>query len=169
MSKYLLETGLVMVQLKKKVLFISSVGGHLTQLLQLKELFDEYDYKIVTEKTKITEKMKSEHNMSYLLYGARNYPVKYIFKFIANCLKSLFLFLQFRPDCIITTGAHTAVPMCYIGKLFGKKIIFIESFAKTSSPNLSGKLVYPIADLFIVQWESMLKYYPKAVYGGSIY
>ncbi|RBP58218.1 oligosaccharide biosynthesis protein Alg14 [Alkalibaculum bacchi] len=155
--------------MKKKVMFISSVGGHLTQLLQLKELFDEYDYKIVTEKTKITEKMRDEHDMSYLLYGARNYPVRYIFKFIANFFKSVFLFLQYRPDCIITTGAHTAVPMCYIAKLFGKKIIFIESFAKTSSPNLSGKLVYPIADLFIVQWESMLKYYPKAVYGGSIY
>lgn len=169
MSKYLLTMGSVMGQMKKKLMFISSVGGHLTQLLQLKELFDDYEYKIVTEKTKITEKMRDEHNISYLLYGARNYPIKYIFKFIINCIKSIFLFLQFRPDFVITTGAHTAVPMCYIAKIFGKKIIFIESFAKTSSPNLSGRLVYPIADLFIVQWENMLKYYPKAVYGGSIY
>ena len=153
----------------KKVLFISSVGGHLTQLLQLKPLFSEYEYKLVTEKTPITEKMKDEYNISYLCYGARNYPIKYLFKFTWNILKSLVLFLQFRPDCIITTGAHTAVPMCYIAKLFRKKVIFIESFAKTTSSNLSGRLVYPIADLFIVQWESMLKVYPKAVYGGSIY
>ena len=70
---------------------------------------------------------------------------------------------------ILTTGTHTAVPMCYIGKLFGSKIIFIESFAKRDSANLSGKMVYPIADLFMVQWESMLKVYPKAVYKGGVY
>jgi len=154
---------------KKKVLFISSVGGHLTQLLQLKQLFSEYDYKIVTEKTKITQSMEQDYAMSFLIYGARNYPIKYLFKFTYNTIKSIFLFLNYRPDYVVTTGAHTAVPMCYKAKLFGKKIIFIESFAKTSTPNLSGKLIYPIADLFIVQWKSMLDVYPKAVYGGAIY
>ena len=155
--------------MKKKVMYISSVGGHLTQLLQLKPMFSEFDYKIVTEKTEITISMKNDYNISYLKYGARNYPIKYIFKFSYNILESFLIFLNYKPDYIITTGAHTAVPMCYIGKLFGKKIIYIESFAKTKSPNLSGKIIYPIADLFIVQWESMLEIYPKAVYGGPIY
>ncbi|MFZ7133056.1 MAG: PssD/Cps14F family polysaccharide biosynthesis glycosyltransferase [Eubacteriales bacterium] len=153
----------------KKVLFISSVGGHLTQLLQLKPLFNECDYKIVTEKNKITKCMQSEYPIAYLTYGARNYPIRYLFKFAYNILKSLYIFLSYRPDYIVTTGAHTAVPMCYIAHFFHKKVIFIESFAKINSCNLSGKLVYPIADLFIVQWESMLKVYPKAIYGGSIY
>ncbi|TGB01725.1 PssD/Cps14F family polysaccharide biosynthesis glycosyltransferase [Halobacillus salinus] len=150
-------------------MLISSVGGHLTQLLQLKPLFSKYEYHLVTEKTEITKEMKHDHPVSFLTYGARNYPIKYIFKFSFNIIKSLFLFLKHRPDVIITTGAHTAVPMCYIAKLFRKKVIYIESFAKTSSPNLSGKLIYPIADLFVVQWESMKKVYPKAVNGGSIY
>lgn len=150
-------------------MYISSVGGHLTQLLQLKPMFSEYDYKIVTEKTGITMSMKKDYNIAYLKYGARNYPIKYIFKFSYNIFKSFLIFLSYKPDYIVTTGAHTAVPMCYIGKLFGKKIIYIESFAKTKTPNLSGKIIYPIADLFIVQWESMLEIYPKAVYGGPIY
>ncbi|MDA3130930.1 PssD/Cps14F family polysaccharide biosynthesis glycosyltransferase [Aliibacillus thermotolerans] len=154
---------------RKKVLFISSVGGHLTQLMQLKPLFQKYDYYLVTEKTAVTIPMKKEHPMSFLVYGARNYPVSYLFKFSFNCLKSLFIFIKERPDVVVTTGVHTAVPMCYIAKLFRKKVVFIESFAKTSSPTLSGRLVYPIADLFIVQWKSMLDVYPKAVYGGSIY
>ena len=59
--------------------------------------------------------------------------------------------------------------MCYIGKLFGSKIIFIETFANRNSKTLSGRLVYPIANLFIVQWENMLKLYPKAILGGWIY
>ncbi|WP_017726211.1 PssD/Cps14F family polysaccharide biosynthesis glycosyltransferase [Halalkalibacterium ligniniphilum] len=154
---------------RKKVLFISSIGGHLTQLLQLKPLFETYDYHIVTEKSSITEEMKNEHPVSLLIYGARNYLFSYLFKFSFNCLKSLWIFLRERPDVVVTTGAHTAVPMCYIAKLFGRKVIFIESFAKTTTPTLSGRMVYPIADLFIVQWESMKKVYPKAVYGGSIY
>ena len=59
--------------------------------------------------------------------------------------------------------------MCYIGKIFGSKIIFIETFANRNSKTLSGRLVYPIADLFLVQWEEMLKLYPKAKLGGWIY
>lgn len=158
-----------MKEKKKKVLFISSLGGHLTQLLQLKPLFDKYDYHIITEKSIITEELSKEYPMSFLVYGARNYPVRYLFKFSVNVLKSLYFFFKVRPDVIVTTGAHTSVPMCYIAKLFGKKVIFIESFAKTNTPTLSGRMVYPIADLFIVQWEAMKKHYPKAVYGGSIY
>ncbi|MBM7703976.1 PssD/Cps14F family polysaccharide biosynthesis glycosyltransferase [Metabacillus iocasae] len=154
---------------KKKVLFIASLGGHLTQLLQLKPLFSEYDYHIVTEKSVITEALKKEYNMSFLVYGARNYLFRYLFKFTYNTIKSLYYFLRERPDVVITTGAHTAVPMCYIAKLFGKKVVFIESFAKTTTPTISGRMVYPIADLFIVQWESMKVHYPKAVHGGSIY
>ncbi|MFC4386542.1 PssD/Cps14F family polysaccharide biosynthesis glycosyltransferase [Gracilibacillus marinus] len=154
---------------KKKLLLISSIGGHLTQLLQLEPLFSNYDYHIVTESSYITKEMKKQHPMSFLVYGGRNYPIKYLFKFSFNIIKSLFIFLKEKPDVIITTGAHTAVPMCYIAKLFRKKVIYIESFAKSSSPNLSGKLIYPIADLFIVQWESMKQFYPKAVYGGTIY
>jgi len=153
----------------KKILYISSVGGHLTQLMQLKPLMEKYDYHIVTEKTDITRAMRNDHNVSYLVYGARNYLIRYLFKFSFNIIKSFFIFLKVRPDVIISTGAHTAVPMCYIAKLFRKKVIFIESIAKTKSPNLSGKLIYPIADLFIVQWESMLEVYPNAVYGGTLY
>ncbi|AKO94733.1 MULTISPECIES: PssD/Cps14F family polysaccharide biosynthesis glycosyltransferase [Priestia] len=154
---------------QKKVLFIASVGGHLTQLLQLKPLFQKYDYHIITERSVITEALQKEYKMSFLVYGARNYLFRYLFKFTYNCFKSLYLFLREKPDVIVTTGAHTAVPMCYIAKLFGKKVIFIESFAKTTTPTISGRLVYPIADLFIVQWETMKVHYPKAVHGGSIY
>ena len=56
--------------------------------------------------------------------------------------------------------------MCYLGKIFGSKIIYIETFANRNKKTATGRLIYPIADL---QWEEMLKLYPKAIYGGSIY
>ena len=65
----------------KRVMFISSVGGHLTQLLELKSIFKDYNYVLVTEKTEVTKDMKSKYNMNYLLYGSREYLLSYIFKF----------------------------------------------------------------------------------------
>ena len=38
---------------KKKVLSISSTGGHLEELTQLKSMFDKYDYYIVISKKSI--------------------------------------------------------------------------------------------------------------------
>ena len=154
-----------------KVLFISSTGGHLSELLQLNDLFKKYDYHIITEKTKQTISLKDKYKnkIDYLVYGTKDHPFTYLFKFPFNVIKSFILYLKIKPKVIITTGAHTSVPMCYIGKLFGSKVIFIETFANYNTKTISGCLVYPIADLFIVQWEEMLKLYPKAKYGGWIY
>lgn len=154
----------------KKVLFISSTGGHLNELLQLKPIFEKYNSYIVTEKTKTNKDLKNEYkNVSYLLYGTKHKPIRYIFIAIFNIIKSLILFIKIRPNVIITTGAHTAVPICLIGKLFKKKIIYIETFANIHTKTLTGKIIYPIADLFVVQWESMLELYPKAEYWGWIF
>lgn len=153
----------------KKVMFISSVGGHLTQLLELKRIFEDYDYVLVTEKTDVTKNMTNKYKMSFLKYGSRKYIFKYIFIAIFNIIKSIGIFIKYRPQVIVTTGTHTAVPMCYLGWLFRKKVIYIESYAKRTSPTLTGRLVYPIATKFVVQWESMLEYYPNAEWWGGIY
>lgn len=70
---------------------------------------------------------------------------------------------------MITTGVLAMVPMAFWVKLTGGKLIYLESFAKVTSKTLSGKILYRIADRFYVQWEEMLKLYPKAIYKGGIY
>ena len=57
----------------------------------------------------------------------------------------------------------------YIAKIFRSKIVYIETLANSKTKTATGRLIYPIADLFIVQWEEMLKLYPKAKFGGWIY
>lgn len=154
----------------KKVLFISSTGGHLSELLQLKPLFKKYNSYLITEKTKSTVGLKQKFDkVNYLVYGTKDHKFSYIFKFSYNIIKSFVLYIKIRPEVIITTGTHTAVPICYIGRLLGSKIIFIETFANSKTKTLSGKLIYPIANTFVVQWESMLELYPKAIYAGWIY
>lgn len=155
----------------EKALFISSTGGHLTELLKLNELFDKFDSYIITEKqfNNMYLKEKYKGKVFYLIYGTKDHKLSYPFKFLVNIFKSLFFFIKIRPKYIITTGTHTAVPMCYIGKIFRRKIIFIETFANSETKTLSGKMVYPIADLFVVQHKSMLKLYPKAKYFGGVF
>lgn len=156
---------------KKRVLFISSTGGHLSELMQLSPLFEKYDYHIITEKDKVNEKLKEKYGdkLDFLPYGTRAKLFTYIFKYIYLCIKTVYLYSKIRPKVIVTTGTHTAGPMCILGKIFGSKIIYIETFANINKKTATGRLIYPIADLFIVQWEEMLEIYPKAVHGGSIY
>ena len=157
--------------MSKNVLFIASTGGHLKELLQLESLFEKYDYNLVTEKTKsnLYLKDKYKNRVHFLIYGTKDHIITYPFKLLANCFKSLWLFFKLHPDYVVTTGVHTAGPMCCIAKLFGAKIIYIETFANICTKTVTGKLLYPISDLFIVQWESMLKLYPDAIYGGWIF
>lgn len=156
---------------KKKVMFIASTGGHLNELFQLQSLFEYYDYHIVTEKTSTNLSLKKKfcNRISYVVYGTKDHKWTYLFKLFINCWIELFIFIKTRPKYIVTTGAHISGPMCCIGKIFGSKIIFIETFANSSSKTATGKIVYLFADLFIVQWESMLELYPKAKFYGSLF
>lgn len=155
----------------KKALFISSTGGHFSEMMMLKPMFEKFDYHIITEKTNSTKSLKNIHGkkINYLVYGTKDHKISYPFKLLYNVLKSFVLFIKIRPDIVITTGTHTAVPMCYIAHLFKKKVVFIETYANVTTKTLSGKLVYKIADLFVVQWEEMKELYPKAVYLGGIF
>ena len=72
-------------------------------------------------------------------------------------------------DLIISCGAAVAVPFFYIGKMMGAKLVYIEVFDRIDKPTMTGKMVYPIVDKFVVQWEEQKKVYPKAVNLGSIF
>jgi len=157
--------------MKQKVMFISSLGGHLTQLLQLNTIFNNYDYVLITEKSDITKDLEKKYCIKYLKHTSRDNLFIFFGIVIINCFLSLFYFIKYNPDVIVSTGANTAAAMCCLGKIFGKKVIFIESFAKMETPSITGKMIYKLHayTTFVVQWENMLKYYPKAKYWGGIY
>jgi UDP-N-acetylglucosamine:LPS N-acetylglucosamine transferase len=56
------------------------------------------------------------------------------------------------PDVILSTGAALAVPFFIVGKLHGCRLVFVQSIAHVRALGLSGRLVYPLADEFFVQW-----------------
>lgn len=150
-----------------KLCFAASSGGHFEQLMMLKPLMDKYDSFIVTEKTKYNLDKKDKR--TYFLLQTNRKEKKFLFNIIYNLLNSLLIFYKEKPDIIITTGVLAIIPLCLICKLFKKKLIYIESFAKVNSPTRSGKLLYKYADKFYIQWESMREFYPDAEFLGSIY
>ena len=150
-----------------KICFAASSGGHYEQLLMLKPLMEKYDSFVLTEKTDYVSAVKGQ-KMYYLLQVNRR-EKSFIVRMICNVFRSLWIYLKERPDVVVCTGVLAMIPMCLLAKFFGKKLIYIESFAKVTSGTETGKLLYRFADEFYVQWEPLLEVYPKAVYLGGIY
>ncbi len=152
----------------KKICLISSSGGHFEQLIMLRKLDNKFKVFITTEKTKYNRKDKK---IKYYLTQVNRKEKFFILKMFWNLIKSIYIFIIERPDVIISTGVLSTIPMLYLGHIFHKKVIYIESFAKINTPTQTGMLIYSknIADRFYVQWPEMLKIYPNAVYEGGIY
>lgn len=152
---------------RQKICFIASSGGHLQEISYLFDLQASYDAFLVTE--------ESEFQKQYYLDNTYCFPKidrrekRFLLHFLQLILASAKVLRKEKPDIILSTGALVTVPMLYLGKLLGKKIIFMESMARVEGKSLSGRLVYPIADLFLVQWESLRKDYPKAVYASRLF
>lgn len=145
-----------------KICLACSGGGHLREIMQLKSIYIQYDPIFVTVREKQSEELTHK---TYFIEDINRKALS----FLINFVKSLKILLKEEPDVIITTGAGTALPLCYLAKLFRKKIIFIESFSRVTTKSLFGKFVAPISDLIIVQWKPLLNQYKKAVYGGPIF
>ena len=154
-----------------KVGFISSTGGHWTQLNivinQYMQNFDKDEVIVITEKNKTNIK-NEKYNCKYLLQQDRKNKFFPIIFFI-NIIKSFYFSIKYRPEYVISTGAGSSLPFLIISKLLGSKIVFIESFAKINSPTYTGRIVYKFADYFFIQWKELIKVYPKAIYKGSLY
>ena len=148
-----------------KICLVGSSGGHLTHLYMLKPTWHQYDRFWVTFDKEDARSMLKDEKM-YSCYYPTNRNLKNLIK---NTFIAWKVLRKEKPDIIISSGAAVAVPFFYLGKLMRKKLIYIEVFDRVDKPTLTGRLVYPIADEFIVQWEEQLKVYPKAKNFGSIF
>ncbi|MBD9074824.1 UDP-N-acetylglucosamine--LPS N-acetylglucosamine transferase [bacterium] len=148
-----------------KVCLVGSSGGHLTHLYMLKPFWKDMDRFWVTfDKTDANSILKDEK--VYHCYFPTNRNVKNLLK---NTILAIKILHKEKPNLIISSGAAVAVPFFWLGKLRGSKTIYIEVFDRIDKPTLTGKLVYPVTDRFIVQWDEMKKVYPKSENLGSIF
>ena len=148
-----------------KICLVGSSGGHLTHLYMLKPFWKSKNRFWVTFNKEDARSKKKKKKM-YSCYYLTNRNLKNLVK---NTILAIRILKKEKPDLIISSGAAVAVPFFYIGKMMGAKLIYIEVFDRFDKPTLTGRLVYPITDKFIVQWEEAKKVYPKAINLGSIF
>ena len=147
-----------------QVCLACSAGGHLTELLQLEKAWHNYKHFYISDRRANAIELSKKKKVYFVVCPRRN-PLKLFINFI----QSFFIFLKEKPSVVISTGADTAIPICLIAKLFRRRVVFIESFCRIKEPSLSARIMYRLADLFLVQWPENLKFFPKAEFAGSVF
>lgn len=153
------------INLEMKIGLITSRGGHLFQLYQIKDYWSHYNRFWVTFAGEDSKFLLKKERVYFGFYPeSRN---------LINAFRNFFLafkvLLKEKPNLLISAGAGIAPPFFYVGKLLGVKLIFIEPYDFIKYPSLSGRLVYPITDKILVQHKRQKRFYKKSQYwGGTI-
>ncbi len=146
-----------------KLGLITSAGGHLYKTYRLKPWWKKYNRFWVTDP--ITQQL-GILNQAKVYYG--HFPeTRNLINFIKNLLLAWKILNQEKPDILFSAGAGIAPPFFLIAKFLGIKTIFMVTFVFVPETTLSGQMLYPLADHFIVQNKKLLKRYPKAKYWGN--
>jgi UDP-N-acetylglucosamine:LPS N-acetylglucosamine transferase len=152
----------MMMRFREQMCVICSAGGHLAEALAAIRETDVERYFVTKQDAHIKDRLD----------GCKVYyvedPHTSILGYMKNTMQSLGIFIRERPRVILTTGAGIALATCLIGRLYGSRIIFVESGARVTTMSKTGKLLYRIADVSYVQWSSLQRRYPKSIYVGRL-
>jgi beta-1,4-N-acetylglucosaminyltransferase len=147
-----------------KVLLVCSPGGHLQQMLALEPAWRGMERAWVTLPGADVGYLLAEEDVT-LAHGPTNRSVR---RLVSNLGLAWKLLRRDRPDAILSTGAGLAVPFFLLGKLFGIRLVYVESVTRIETISLSGRLVYRLADRFFVQWPRAAEGRRRATYAGSV-
>lgn len=144
-----------------KICLTCSHGGHLTEILQLMDAFKGHDIFFITYEGARSKELYPK----YTIKNIGTNPLKFLIS-----LPIVFMILRKeKPDLIISTGAEIAISVFYVARLLGINTMFIESLCRIKEPSSTGKIVYPVSNVFLVQWKGLLKKYgKKAQYWGNV-
>lgn len=144
-----------------KIGIFCSHGGHLTEAQEISKELKEHDVFFVTYNCERTRALK----YNYLLPNIGTNP----FRMLWAIFYIGFVLVREKPQVIISTGAEVAIPAFYIARVLRIHTVFIESLACIDRPSKTGKIVYLVSNLFLVQWEQLLESYGgKAQFKGSV-
>ncbi len=147
-----------------KVALVCSSGGHLAQLFALERWWAEHDRVWVTFDTPDAVALLAEERAIWAHHPTtRN---------LRNAWRNLTLawreLRRGRPDVVVSNGAGVAVPFFVVAKLLGMRTVYVEVVDRVDSRTLTGRLVYPLTDLFCAQWAEQVRLYPRAVDIGAL-
>ncbi len=147
-----------------KICLAASAGGHLSQLLKM------YDWAQCSQITCVTTSATQKELLEKL---GRTYVVgesnrEHPFRVTKVLMQCIGIILRERPDVVVSTGASVGCMLCFLGKLFGARVLWMDSITNVRQLSLSGRMVRWIADAFLVQWPELADKYKKAEYAGAV-
>ncbi len=147
-----------------KICLVCSHGGHLTEMLQVMKAFEGQEVFFATYHSSREEELKGIAKV----YSMENVGTN-IFRMLRCVPWALRILWKEKPGVIISLGAEIAIPFFFLSRLLRIKTVFIESWCRVTSPSRTGRIVYPVSDVFLVQWEQLLQVYgSKAEYHGAV-
>ena len=149
---------------KLRICLVASAGGHLSQLLKLAESWSGYDLFYVVTSELVREELRKRGRVYIVPECNRQHPLQ-LMKVLAKCIM---IVLRERPQVVISTGAAAGCIECFLGKLIGAKVIWVDSITNVEKLSLSGRMVRYIADMFFVQWPELTRKYTNVQFAGMV-
>jgi beta-1,4-N-acetylglucosaminyltransferase len=147
------------------VLLVCNSGGHLAQLVALREAWEPFRRCWVVPDTSDARSLLAHERVAHASHPTtRNLP-----NLIRNLRLAVRVLYVERPSVVVTTGAGVAVPFAWLARAFGAKVVWIESFTRVHQPSLSCRLVAPIASRTYVQWPELVTRVARSRYVGSVF
>ncbi len=147
----------------EKALLVASPGGHLLQMLALEPAWSDLDRTWVTLRSADVEYLLSDEDV---VYGHGPTP-RNLGNFLRNLRLAWRVLREQDPEVVISTGAGLALPFFLLGRIQRRRLVYVESITRVERLALTGRLVYPLADAFFVQWAS-LSGLRRARFHGSV-
>jgi UDP-N-acetylglucosamine:LPS N-acetylglucosamine transferase len=144
-----------------QICIVSSCGGHLTEVLSLKSVYEGYRHFYV-----LNDRIDLPNELDGKTYFIRHSERDWLF--FINLWEAWRILRRERPELIFSAGAGPAVPFAVLGKLLGIKVVFVETIARVSSPSAAGRILYRLADRFFYQWKALEPFFPHGIYGGPL-
>ena len=149
---------------KIRICLAASAGGHTSQLLKLTNSWNGYETFYVTTTQVVQDKLKRFGSVYVVGECNREHPIRVIRVFL-RCVRIIF---KEKPDVVISTGAAAGCMLCFLGKMLGARVIWIDSITNVERISLSGRMIRYIADLFLVQWPELAQKYRSVEYVGEV-
>ncbi len=147
-----------------KVCLAASAGGHLSQLLRLKDSWNGCDSFCITTSYTVRERLQ-KYGKVYVVGECNRQHLFKVAKVFFRCLK---IVLREMPDVVISTGAAVGCIICFLGKITGAKVVWLDSITNVEKLSLSGRMVRYIADISLVQWPNLVEQYKNVEYVGAV-
>jgi UDP-N-acetylglucosamine:LPS N-acetylglucosamine transferase len=149
-------------------------GGHTKEMLTLVDMLGddlEYGY-IIVEDDEVSEAKIRRPGKTYRVLRPRDKKHNLLGdlgKTAHSAWQSWRALRAFRPQAVLSSGPSVAVPVCILARVMGIKVIFVETGSRVTALSMTGRMMYRVANLFIVQWPELAERCPRAVYAGRLF